>query len=597
MNPDRTDLPVETMPRLCMVGWYDPAQLFRTGIQVVVSTLFGRHSDARRLDTLSSKPPIIDYRHEKYLDDAGCFGFDYVADTGDGWNSTYAVAYAVSQQHCAPSNHPPLPRGTLLVMGGDLVYPYPTRQLYENRLVAPYSVAGQLHNDEPVEVLAIPGNHDWYDSLVNFRRLFCCQRMMGFRQTRQTRSYFAASLPANWWLFGVDVQLDGDLDESQFKFFSDVVSELGHDQRVILCMPEPVWHERWQRDESAFHCGTLLEHLEKDIGDKLKVCIAGDLHHYQRYSTADNQHRITCGTGGAFLHPTHQIPSDPTSEFNHQRSFPDQEKSRRLSFLNLGFLGRNPLFGIVPAIAYLLAGWQNGFAVGQCFGQRCIKEVGSLGLSQWTEAVYAGVNSALLTPAGFAIYVLIFWGFVFFADRRSKKFCYCFGTVHAAAHIAAGFMVFWFAAYAAITWAELAPKSVTQYLLSGAIMFILGWIVGSLLLGVYLLASLNLFGMHRNDAFSSLRIEDWKGFLRCKIDPDGRLRIRFIGFEKVPRKWETAVIDGRKILRPAREEDFVGEVIDEIDIPGGTARISAKTSPRGAKPRLTTSAAPESVEV
>ena len=65
MNPDRTDLPVETVPRLCMVGWYDPAQLFRTGIQVIVSTLFGRHSDARRLDTLSSKPPIIDYRDEK----------------------------------------------------------------------------------------------------------------------------------------------------------------------------------------------------------------------------------------------------------------------------------------------------------------------------------------------------------------------------------------------------------------------------------------------------------------------------------------------------------------------------------------------------
>ena len=75
------------------------------------------------------------------------------------------------------------------------------------------------------------------------------------------------------------------------------------------------------------------------------------------------------------------------------------------------------------------------------------------------------------------------------------------------------------------------------------------------------------------------------------------MRIRFIGFEKVPRKWETAVIDGRKILRPAREEDFVGEVIDEIDIPGGTARISAKASPRGAKPRLTKGAVSESVEV
>jgi hypothetical protein len=107
--------------------------------------------------------------------------------------------------------------------------------------------------------------------------------------------------------------------------------------------------------------------------------------------------------------------------------------------------------------------------------------------------------------------------------------------------------------------------------------------VGSLLLGVYLLVSLNLFGMHRNDAFSSLRIQDWKGFLRFTIEPDGRLRMRFIGFEKVPRKWETAVIGGGKILRPAREEHLVGEVIDEIDIPGGRSKASAEAAPRDAE--------------
>ena len=103
--------------------------------------------------------------------------------------------------------------------------------------------------------------------------------------------------------------------------------------------------------------------------------------------------------------------------------------------------------------------------------------------------------------------------------------------------------------------------------------------------------------MHRNDAFSSLRIEDWKGFLRFTIDPDGRLQMRFIGFEKVPRKWEAAELNGRKILRPAHADDFAGEVIDEIDIPGAKPKVSVKAPPRDVKPRLSANAVRESVEV
>ena len=33
--------------------------------------------------------------------------------------------------------------------------------------------------------------------------------------TRQTRSYFALALPANWWLLAIDLQLGADLDEPQ----------------------------------------------------------------------------------------------------------------------------------------------------------------------------------------------------------------------------------------------------------------------------------------------------------------------------------------------------------------------------------------------
>lgn len=555
-----------------MVGWYDPAQLLRTGIEVVVSTLFGKHSDSRRLDAVACAPPLIDYREAGSIEDDGSFGFDYVADTGDGWNSTYAVAYALSQPFWEAPNQTPLPRGKLLIFGGDLVYPYPTRDLYDDRLVGPYTVAGQLHIDEPLDVLAIPGNHDWYDSLVGFRRLFCNRELFGFRYTRQTRSYFAACLPGDWWLFAVDIQLDGELDELQFQFFKGILDKMGEHERVVLCIAEPVWLDRWDKakeTEIRPRSHTLLEKLEYQIGEKLWICVAGDLHHYQRHSTDSGRHRVTCGTGGAFLHPTHALPSDPTGEFTHKKSFPDKDRSRKLAFWNLRFITRNPRFGIVPGIAYLLAAWQNGLAVGECFGHVCIEEMGYMGISEWLDVMYAGVHSAMLSPIGIALYGLIFWGFVFFADKRSPTFRYTIGALHAAAHVVAGFFIYWFAVYVAITLAELDPKSIEQYLLAGVIIFMLSWIFGSIILGAYLLISLNVFGMHRNEAFSALRIQDWKGFLRFRIDRDGGLHMRFIGLENVPREWATVSLEGgRKIVKPAPGSPLVGEVIDQIDIPG-----------------------------
>lgn len=57
--------------QLPMVGWYDPAQLARTGIEVAISTVFGRHSDHRLVEALSaSQRESYDYScyrtpHEK----------------------------------------------------------------------------------------------------------------------------------------------------------------------------------------------------------------------------------------------------------------------------------------------------------------------------------------------------------------------------------------------------------------------------------------------------------------------------------------------------------------------------------------------------
>src|SRR6266446_5254322 len=78
-----------------MVGWYDPGQLLNTGVQVLVSDLIGTRFDARREEALAAKADEtpIDYSDQG----AGDFWFDYLADTGDGWDSTFWMASLVSQ--------------------------------------------------------------------------------------------------------------------------------------------------------------------------------------------------------------------------------------------------------------------------------------------------------------------------------------------------------------------------------------------------------------------------------------------------------------------------------------------------------------------
>jgi hypothetical protein len=203
----------------------------------------------------------------------------------------------------------PISRGRILILGGDLIYPTPTGQGYDDRLLKPYYDA--LPKDEACQpdVWALPGNHDWYDSLACFRRLFCTGQKFGPWQTRQRLSYFAAKLPHGWWLFGVDVQLLHEIDQRQLDYFADVLERVGAQDRVILCCAEPYWLDHVpEAVGSSKYVESLLDTLCELIGDRLRLAIAGDLHHYQRLSTPDDQsHRITCGTGGAFLHPTHGL--------------------------------------------------------------------------------------------------------------------------------------------------------------------------------------------------------------------------------------------------------------------------------------------------
>jgi hypothetical protein len=60
-------------------------------------------------------------------------------------------------------------------------------------------------------------------------------------------------------------------------------------------------------------------------------------------------------------------------------------------------------------------------------------------------------------------------------------------------------------------------------------------IVAPTIMGLYLLLMLNGFGKHWNEAYSSLRIADFKGFLRLKIAKNGDLTVYPVVIESVPR--------------------------------------------------------------
>ena len=297
-----------------MVGWFDPGPLIATGFNVVVSTLFGRHSDYRLLEALAAGggDEIFDYSRSGDAPREDIW-LDYIADTGDGWNSTYALAYWCTR----PTLSVATPVGSLvetrsghiLVFGGDQVYPAASYRDYHHRLVKPFETARNYSREPEPEVFAIPGNHDWYDSLVSFTRLFCSGRWFQGWRTRQKRSYFALRLPQGVWLVGADMQLGSDIDALQIQYFKKVAAQMKEGDRIIICMAEPHWvYATAYEDLDPEYNENNLRYFERVLqskGTRIVAYIAGDLHHYRRHEDPAGVQKITAGGGGAFLHPTH----------------------------------------------------------------------------------------------------------------------------------------------------------------------------------------------------------------------------------------------------------------------------------------------------
>jgi len=117
-----------------MTRWFGLSLLTKLARRVAIAELFGRFADGRLMVAALDKSTEADHAaaavahlpggvDEAFTtDEDGALWIDYVADLGDGFDSTFAIASLLAREKLALGGHATR-RGRLLVMGGDEVYP------------------------------------------------------------------------------------------------------------------------------------------------------------------------------------------------------------------------------------------------------------------------------------------------------------------------------------------------------------------------------------------------------------------------------------------------------------------------------------------
>ncbi|MFB7369814.1 metallophosphoesterase family protein [Streptomyces sp. NPDC056222] len=579
------------------VRWLAPGQLARTAVKAVLAAVFAGYSDKREvqkvLDAHLLQAPLG-------KPDAAEIWVDFVADVGDGFDATSSVAWTLAEEELVvpPAGQgdgfSPAPgdvrlsRGSLLVLGGDQVYPAASATGYEDRLKGPYRAALPEAADPPLMV-ALPGNHDWYDGLTAFLRMFTQQRSIGAWQTRQTRSYFCVRLPERWWLVGLDSQLGSYFDDPQLRYFEEHLSaNLGPGDGVIVCSAEPTWLESVEKNADAFNAlhwfdrNIIRSRVHPGSGERVptnasvRLWLTGDHHHYARYAerlpgdppgtgvpAPDPRRRqmVTCGMGGAYLAATHRLPAvlplpplgtrlrdkdDPPVEFARMgKTYPDAAASRRLARgIAVPWSGhwlpwRNPGF------AQLAAGLHAGLFLLLCLlfalaegDPRPVDAVRRSGLGDFWGfgAVCLGVAAALL--------VLGFLGRLLRRRKSATPSGPGVATARKAAPpsgpaVAALSQALVALAALAVTVAIPFPASWDGWVvlfLCLAVAAVLGAVVGSGVFALWVLSAKG--GQVAEWQMSGQSIEDHKGFLRLHISPGGDLTLYPLVLETICRDWD-----------------------------------------------------------
>jgi hypothetical protein len=452
---------------------------------------------------------------------------DFVADTGDDVAVSRAVARLVFAPYELPDPDRPgqfltAPRGDILFFGGDTAYPVATAQEILDRIIVPWNqVLEQLPADGRHRVLlGIPGNHDWYDGLDGFARMFRRRppgvepqapvvrvsppmllqyaawareflrggvvdkpeglALSGYTPV-QSASHFAFQLAPRIDVVAVDRQLTV-IDPRQRKFLA-AAHGLPGDSATLVVMPDPV---HLFGDPSR--TGTeMVELLRLDTKARETFVLTGDIHHYERAERGEALH-VIAGGGGAFLHPARIAAGGLTPKV----CWPGVAQSRCL-LRGVPWKLTCGRSGLLPHIALLLI-----FAPAVLFGGR----------------LFARTAVAIAGSAVTTIVVAVAFALLGGGARRKAVWPLALAAAVVTALIPIGASSLVRAALANL-WQPAFAVAVP------CLTLLLAVFAGTFVFGGYL-ALLTLLGYEHMQALTALDHPGFKHFVRLRVRADGR---------------------------------------------------------------------------
>jgi hypothetical protein len=194
----------------------------------------------------------------------------------------------------------------------------------------------------------------------------------------------------------------------------------------------------------------------------------------------------------------------------------------------------------------------------------------------FAQAAPLWLHAMVFSPFGLIVNLLMIAGCVVLS-REERLPGLVTGLAHGLVH---AFMVFagdwlishWLAGAWQGDWFSLAncsngPTSTWQALAAAVLMVLWGTLIGGLIFGAYMWI-MAAWGWLPNNSYSSLAVQDYKGFMRFSLRADGTLTARFLGLEQVPRRWER---DADPAHRPlwtiaAGEAPPLWKIVDEFEL-------------------------------
>jgi hypothetical protein len=315
---------------------------------------------------------------------------DFVADTGDDYEVSLAVGRFLFNEYALSGEEPRiLPRGDLLIFGGDTAYPVATASELERRLISPWNgvLRERANHDRRRVLLGIPGNHDWYDGLDGFCRLFrrspladlasatgsreqvstpssservenylkrqlhldelsesmrlaeeaieslraLIKRSIVEKRTRLELKGYESVQETSYWALPLAPGLDlwgadrqlRDADFRQRLFFSQRRAE-AQPRRIVFVASDPALAYGEPNEPGE----KLLEACDLSLASDRVLYLTGDIHHYERLNVGKSLH-VIAGGGGAFLEGSRFALGSGT--FPAEFAYPDRTTSQRLA--------------------------------------------------------------------------------------------------------------------------------------------------------------------------------------------------------------------------------------------------------------------------